>query len=227
MVERLDRRLGRQARRARQHLQGGQLQGLSDIFPPPPRGPTRGYDRGAGHLEGVDDFVFTREDGCRLLLDGEKKGYLDGDKLVAQEAVKLLGGKAPDATFVYFGNVDILGHTYGFHPKAPRYTNGIEEVDAHVGRILEAMRKRPTYAKEDWLILVCTDHGGKGKGHSGGQKDPEVRTGFLILHGPTLRKGAIDGKIYNVDVAVTALTHLGVPIKPEWKLDGRAVGLKK
>jgi hypothetical protein len=27
-------------------------------------------------------------------------------------------------------------------------------------------------------------------------------------------------------VAVTALTHLGVPIDPAWDLDGRAVGLR-
>jgi hypothetical protein len=40
-------------------------------------------------------------------------------------------------------------------------------------------------------------------------------------------KGPIKGKMYNVDVAVTALTHLGVPIQAEWKLDGKAVGLKK
>jgi hypothetical protein len=30
-----------------------------------------------------------------------------------------------------------------------------------------------------------------------------------------------------VDVVPTALTHLGVAIKPEWGLDGKAVGLAK
>ncbi|MGB1841464.1 MAG: DUF4983 domain-containing protein [Longimicrobiales bacterium] len=29
-----------------------------------------------------------------------------------------------------------------------------------------------------------------------------------------------------VDVAVTALTHLGIPVDPSWQLDGRPVGLR-
>jgi hypothetical protein len=27
------------------------------------------------------------------------------------------------------------------------------------------MRSRPQYAEEDWLVLVTTDHGGKGNSH--------------------------------------------------------------
>lgn len=29
-----------------------------------------------------------------------------------------------------------------------------------------------------------------------------------------------------VDVAATALTHLRIELEPQWKLDGKAVGLK-
>jgi predicted AlkP superfamily pyrophosphatase or phosphodiesterase len=173
------------------------------------------------------EHFFGESDGCKLVLDGDKKGYLEGDKAVAEQAVKMLGETKLDAMFVYFGNVDSAGHGYGFHPKAPRYTKEIETVDGYVGQVLKALRARPTYAKEDWLIIVCTDHGGKQRGHGAGQDEPEVRTGFLILHGPGVKPGAIEGKTFNVDVAATALTHLGVEIKPEWKLDGRAVGLKK
>ena len=46
-----------------------------------------------------------------------------------------------------------------------------------------------------------------------------MRTGFMILNGPSVVKGPIEGKLGNVDVAVTALAHLGVAAKPEWKLD--------
>jgi predicted AlkP superfamily pyrophosphatase or phosphodiesterase len=173
------------------------------------------------------EHYFPASDGCRLVLDGDKKGYLEGDKAVAREAVKVLGEPNLDAAFVYFGNVDSAGHGYGFHPKSPRYTKEIETVDGYIGDVLKALRARTTYAKEDWLVIVCTDHGGQGRGHGAGEKVPESRTGFLILHGPSVEKGTIEGKTYNVDVAATVLTHLGVAIKPEWKLDGRAVGLKK
>jgi predicted AlkP superfamily pyrophosphatase or phosphodiesterase len=171
--------------------------------------------------------LFSSADGCQLVHDGDRKGYLDGDRMVAEQAVKVLGEDKLDVLFVYFGNVDIVGHSNHFHPESPRYTREIEVVDGHIGRILKALRDRPTRGKENWLILVCTDHGGKGKQHSDGEQVPEMRTGFLIVNGSDVEKGKIEGKTYNVDVAATALTHLGVPIKVAWKLDGHAVGLRK
>ncbi len=173
------------------------------------------------------EHVLPTRDGGRFVLDGDKRGYEEGDRQVTQAAVKFLAEKRDaDLVFVYFGAVDITGHGYGFHPQSPRYTKSLEVVDEQISRILTALRKRPTYDREDWLVIVCTDHGGKGRGHSLGQKIPEVRTGFLILHGPSVRREALPARTGNVDVAVTALTHLGVRIDPEWKLDGRAVGLK-
>jgi predicted AlkP superfamily pyrophosphatase or phosphodiesterase len=174
-----------------------------------------------------DDHLFSKADGGRLLVDGDKKGYEEGDRQVAKAAQRVLTEENPDVVFAYFGNVDSAGHGYGFHPRSPKYTNSIETVDNHIGVVLAALKARKTYAREDWLILVCTDHGGKGRGHSLGQKEPEVRNGFLILHGPSVRPGVIKEKTTNADVAVTALTHLGVAVQAEWKLDGRAVGLKK
>lgn len=173
------------------------------------------------------EYVFTAKENCKFLLDGEKKGYIEGDKLTAENAVSILTKENPDALFVYFGEVDITGHGYGFHPKSPKYTNAIEAVDVHVGRVMKALQERKTFAKEDWLTIVCTDHGGQGRGHSGGQKIEEIRRGFLIVHGPSAKAGKIEEKTTNADVAVTALTHLGIKIEEAWKLDGKAVGLRK
>lgn len=173
------------------------------------------------------DHIFGPKEGCEFLIDGDKSGYETGDRIVSWAAARSLANTDLDAAFVYFGNTDSAGHGYGFHPKSPKYTNAIEAVDAHLGRVLEAVRGRKTFAHEDWLVIVCTDHGGKGRGHGIGEKEPEIRTGFLILHGPSVVKGAIKEKTFNVDVAATALAHLGVPVKNEWRLDGKAVGLKK
>ncbi len=38
--------------------------------------------------------------------------------------------------------------------------------------------------------------------------------------------GSVDQDTFIVDVAVTALTHLGITPDPAWELDGRAVGLR-
>src|SRR5262249_26946174 len=144
----------------------------------------------------------------------------------AQKAVELLKDGNPDVLFIHFDNVDGVGHRKGFSPKVAEYLQAIEEVDAHVGRILDALRGRKTYAREDWLVIVCTDHGGKGLGHGGGAKVPEIRDGVLIVSGPSAARGRIEGPTAQVDVVATALTHLGIRLEPGWKLDGRPVGLK-
>jgi hypothetical protein len=55
----------------------------------------------------------------------------------------------------------------------------------------------------------------------------EVRRTFLIVSGPSSSQAAMPKKTANVDVAATALTHLGIAIRPEWRLDGQCVGLKQ
>ena len=72
--------------------------------------------------------------------------------------------------------------------------------------------------------MTAADHGGRGTGHHGGRLHDEVRRTFLILSGPSVVLGPIMQETANVDVAMTALTHLGVEVKDEWMLDGRCVG---
>lgn len=171
------------------------------------------------------DPILGKADGVRLVLDGDKKGYKEGDKQAADEAVKHLAEADPDLLFVYFGHTDSTGHGYGFHPRAPKYTNAIEEADGHLGRVLDAVEKRKTRKAEDWLVVVVTDHGGKGRGHFPGVKEPEIRTGFLIVSGASAKKEKLTAKTTTADVVPTVLTHLGIPVDPAWKLDGKAVGL--
>ena len=49
---------------------------------------------------------------------------------------------------------------------------------------------------------------------------------FLIVSGDGAERGELKDVTYLVDAPVTVLAHLGVAPKPEWKLDGRPVGLK-
>jgi predicted AlkP superfamily pyrophosphatase or phosphodiesterase len=149
------------------------------------------------------------------------------DREATDEAVKQLAEGNPDALFLYIGQVDETGHAHGFHPSVPEYIAAIERADSLVGRAVAAMQGRKTFGQEDWLVIVTADHGGKGKGHGGGHNDPDVVNSFLIVSGRSARRGLFEEQVYIVDAPVTALVHLGVSLKSEWNLDGRAVGLKK
>jgi len=152
--------------------------------------------------------------------------YVPGDADSAAQAVAALRGDDPTAMFVYFGQVDEHGHSFGFHPSVPEYISAIERVDTLVGQLLEALRSRPKYTAENWLVLVSSDHGGVGKDHGKGHKVPEILNSFFIVSGAAAARGEIADPVYLVDVPVTALTHLGIRPDPAWQLDDRAVGLR-
>ncbi len=155
-------------------------------------------------------------------IDGEALGYRAADSLSVARALDALARPDLDAAFVYLGDIDVVGHDTG--SLSPEYRASIEWADARVGELLAALRRRPSYATEDWLILVSTDHGRTDAGGHGGTSDAE-RTIFFLASGPSVRSGTPLGDVGIVDVAVTALAHLGVSIDPAWGLDGRAVGL--
>lgn len=134
--------------------------------------------------------------------------------------IAALADKDPVAAFVHFNDPDSTGHSKGFSPAVPEYIAAIQTLDARVGRMMAALHQRPKFADEDWLILISTDHGGEGTSHSGGVKNPVMRTMFIVASGSGIQAGDIDRQTYIVDVAATALAHLQIEFNPDWKLDG-------
>ncbi|WP_426327048.1 alkaline phosphatase family protein [Pedobacter sp. R-06] len=65
-----------------------------------------------------------------------------------------------DVAFCHFDNVDHAGHASNYRTTTQMYMDSVKAADARVGRILTALKARPTYNNEDWLIVVATDHGG-------------------------------------------------------------------
>ena len=158
-----------------------------------------------------------------IIRETDHAAQLKTEAAVADAAVKLFSEDDLDAVFLHFDEVDGAGHRSGFHPKNPEYIAKIEHVDMQVGKVLTAMKARKNYAQEKWLIIVSTDHGGSERSH--GKNIPSHRTIFLIVSGAGVQPGEIQGKTHIVDVAVTALEHLDVPLDKKWQLDGRPRGL--
>jgi predicted AlkP superfamily pyrophosphatase or phosphodiesterase len=155
------------------------------------------------------------------VIDGDSLGYRVADSLSVEAAVSALAEPDLDAAFVYLGDIDVVGHEYG--TVGPEYRAAIEWADGRIGMLVEAIRRRPTFEDEDWLVLVSTDHGQTDAGSHGGESAVE-RTVFFVASGGAARPAEED-TVRIVDVAATALAHLGVAIEPAWELDGRPVGL--
>lgn len=153
-------------------------------------------------------------------LDPGKDSKAALDDRMAKRAIEVLEQATPAAMFVYIHQVDVAGHERGFHPAVPYYIEAIENADRNLGEILAALEARPTLSGEDWLVIVCTDHGGRGTNHGGGHDYPEVTQTFLILWQPGSDAGRKLPATELVDVVPTALRHLRIPIDPKWNLDG-------
>lgn len=147
------------------------------------------------------------------------------DSLVAQRAADVLGSQDMDVLFVAFDEVDGAGHSFGFDPSVPQYLAKIAETDGRVGQILTAMRARPTFASEDWLIVLTADHGGTiDRTH--GRNIPEHRTiPFLVSGSSSARGTTITPAPQLPDLAPTVMAFLGVAVNPAWGWDGQPVGL--
>ena len=157
-----------------------------------------------------------------LFFNAGEEGYGRADSLSVDAAVDRLETEDIDAAFIYIGDTDEVAHATSTY--APEYKTAIEVADVLVGRLVAAIQARPTYADEDWLILISTDHGRTDEGGHGGDSDKE-RTIFFLAHGRSVIREPIETAANIVDIAVTALTHLGVEIDAAWNLDGRSVAL--
>lgn len=151
---------------------------------------------------------------------GDKKSWDDAG---AAKAIELLSGESPTAMMLYFGEVDAAGHGFGFHPSVPEYIDAIEHVDFLLGQVLEVIESK---TGEQWLIVVTSDHGGLGTGHSNGQDKPDILNSFMIVSGEAAEKGKFQQQIYIVDAVPTCLSYLGIELNEAWQLDGHPVRLK-
>ncbi|WP_433517340.1 alkaline phosphatase family protein [Nonomuraea sp. CA-143628] len=125
----------------------------------------------------ADHGAFGPDIGTRLALDGYAITWPTADKQVTEAAENHLASTGADLTFVYLGETDEVAHDLG--PHCPEYTEALHTQDAYLGRFLDAIRDRPTFAGERWTVLVTTDHGHVDEGGHGGTSIEE-RTVFVI-----------------------------------------------
>ncbi len=151
--------------------------------------------------------IFSPKVDKRLSLKGDRDGYRNEDPKIAAAAAAELRDQNPDAAFVYLGEIDAAGHSSG--AASQQYLDAIARVDTLVGQLLTAVQNRPTYAQENWKVLVTTDHGHTNSGGHGGSTIPERGT-FVIARGPGIPAGSVREDVKLADVAATALAQVGV-----------------
>jgi len=123
--------------------------------------------------------------------------------------------KKPFFFTFYYGLLDNTGHNYGWY--TPEYMDTMNVLDKGIGMLIQALKDAGIF--EDTVIIVSSDHGGKGKGH-GKFTLEELETPFVV-YGKKIRQGhEISLPMMQYDTPAIIADILGVKIPEDWR--GRA-----
>ena len=165
----------------------------------------------------IDDF-FDHQDPTTL----DAKHFADSDDEVADQAVKWIKSGEYDFIFAYLEECDNVGHSYGFDGYANAYSEKVVETDARIGRILDAVIQHSN--DEEYLIVLTTDHGGKGTSHGAFDEENRRVPVFVASNSNRVAIGTmpLEDTGTQMDGFPTILHFLGAPIPPG--LSGQVFG---
>ncbi|MEZ5421285.1 MAG: alkaline phosphatase family protein [Vicinamibacterales bacterium] len=167
------------------------------------------------HVDGLE------LDTARFPHDQAGRYIADIDAVVAGEAARHLRERGPDLTWVYLQHTDDVAHDAG---DGPAFDAAVALMDRRVGEIWSAVRARQDQRREDWLIVVTSDHGrdpetGREHGH---QSDRErsiwIATNSTRLNAHFRETPAV------VDILPSIAAHMRftVPEAVRREFDGRS-----
>ncbi len=142
------------------------------------------------------------------------------DEKVTSDAAQTIQNKAPDLSWVYLEYTDDVAHKFG---DSKELDEAVTLMDKQVGNIWEAIQYRQKIFKEDWLIVITTDHGRDeqtGKGHGG--QSLRQRTTWMVTNYNKLNNYTRYYTPAIVDIMPTMARFLNVkiPINDLREVDG-------
>ncbi len=142
------------------------------------------------------------------------------DERVVDEAAEHVREQAPDLSWVYLEYPDDMGHLYG---DSEQLNRAVEIADNQVGRIWEAIAYRQQQHREEWLIVITTDHGRDSKSgkHHGGQSERE-RTIWIVTNADDLNAYFENAQPAIVDImpSIARFMNISLPREVLMETDG-------
>ena len=141
----------------------------------------------------------------RFVIDG---GYdPDEDRRAVDAAVGAVADGRCDFVFVYLSHPDIAGHAHGWG--SGEYVAAAISADTELARLLDAVGPEAS-------VLVTTDHGGVGAGHS--DEVADVLETFVVVRAPGRVPAASGWPAASLlDVAPTVADLCGFAPDPRWE----------
>jgi arylsulfatase A-like enzyme len=202
----------------------------------------RGFDHYLGFLGGAHSYLDADGKGRDpVQRDGTPLATIDyTTDAFGREAVSFIEEHKAEPWFVYlaFNAVHEPLHSTDKYlsrfpnitdPKRKEFAAGLSALDDNVGLVLAKLRELKL--EEDTLIFFISDNGGptrqttSGNGPLRGFKaqtwEGGVRVAWFVQWKGHVPAGKVDDRpVIQLDVLPTALAAIGVPVQPEWKVEG-------
>ncbi len=168
-------------------------------------------------------------------------GYLDPKQRVSSGSAAALGAsflararakKAPVFLVIYLPapHAPYVDHGPGYtqfgKTQLDHYDQELQNVDRHIGFVLDVIKSDPARAKRT-IVIVNGDHGEEFEEHGGTQ---HARTCHiesvhpaLLFHAPGLPPARVEQRVGLVDVVPTILQLVGAPLPSREELDGNSL----
>ena len=141
---------------------------------------------------------------------GKAHGYDVSNSMLTSEAINYLAKYDIDFTFLYLGEVDEVGHKFGW--MGEEYLDSVKRSWDEIDRIVKTL-------PEDYTVFIIADHGGHDRTH--GTEMPEDMTIPVFALGKDFMPGAHLSDVSIKDIAPTVTTLLGVERDEDW--EGRSL----
>ena len=134
------------------------------------------------------------------------------DETTTQKAVDYIKTEGQDVRniFIHLDEVDGAGHNYGYY--TPKFYEQAKKADQYVGQIVQTLEDEGLM--KDTLLILTSDHGGKGTGH-GGDSSVE-QTVFWAAKGASIKPGTALTDVEVVDTAAVIAHALRLDIPENW-----------
>ncbi|WP_316747023.1 DUF4983 domain-containing protein [Pedobacter gandavensis] len=118
----------------------------------------------------------------KYLIEGDHRILVSNDALIKDSTINVLTKENPSLVLVSFKDVETAGAAGGYSASVPAYKAAIEKTDAYIAEMTAAIKKRPNFNTEDWLIIVTTNRAGTVA---------NPKAGFIVASNPALKEGVL------------------------------------
>lgn len=154
--------------------------------------------------------------------DKEKLYMKRIDEKVAETAARSIINNAPDLSWVYLEFTDDMGHRYG---DSKIFYDAVKHADSLIGILIDAIEYRQKTNKEEWLMIVTTDHGRDAQtGRDHGGQSPREKAGWIATNAENTTEIFKKGKSKLVDIFPTIAQYLKISFSEKIanQLEGRS-----